>query len=131
MLPMGTRTLALALGLGLALAVLAPAQATTVVPVDDADLIDTAASIIVGRVSAMQSHWDPGRQQIFTDITLSLDEVLAGPALPPTITIRQPGGRVGGLEWRIDGAPEFHAGEKALLFLRVTPDGTLRVAHLH
>jgi hypothetical protein len=128
---MVTRTIALALGLGLALALGAPAHATTVVPVADADLIDAAASIVVGRVSAIQSHWDAGRRQIFTDITLSLDEILAGPTLPPTITIRQAGGRVGGLESWIDGSPEFVVGEKALLFLRETRDGTLRVAHLH
>jgi hypothetical protein len=47
------------------------------------------------------------------------------------VTIRQPGGRVGALESWVDGGPEFHVGEKALLFLRVAPDGTLRVAHLH
>ena len=123
-------TFALVLGFGLALG-LAPAHATTMVAVADADLIDDAASIVVGRVTAIQSHWDPARRQVFTDITLSLDEVLAGPALPPTITIRQPGGRVGGLHSWIDGSPEFDVGEKTLLFLRVAPDGTLRVAHLH
>jgi hypothetical protein len=131
MLRLVLRTLALPLGLGLALAVFSPARATTVVPISDDDLIDDAASIVVGRVAAIQSHWDPARRQVFTDITLSLDEVLAGPALPPTITIRQPGGRVGALESWIDGAPDFQVAEKALLFLRVAPDGTLRVAHLH
>ena len=128
---MVTRTIALALGLGLALALGAPAHATTVVPVADADLIDGAASIVVGRVSVIRSRWDAARGQIFTDITLSLDEILAGPTLPPTITIRQAGGRVGGLEAWIDGSPEFVVGEKALLFLREAPDGTLRVAYLH
>jgi hypothetical protein len=131
MRPSCPRIATLALGLALALAMHAPARATTVVPVDDADLIDDAASILVARVAAIRSHWDPARRQIFTDVTLALDEVLAGPPLPPTVTIRQPGGRVGGLEAWIDGAPEFHVGERALLFLSVAPDGTLRVAHLH
>ena len=102
MLKMVTRTIALALGLGLAL--VAPAHPTTVVPVADADLIDHAASIVIGRVGAIQSHWDPARRQIFTDITLSLDEILAGPTLPPTVPIRQEGGRVGGLDSWIDAA---------------------------
>jgi hypothetical protein len=131
MLPTVTRAIASLLALVVALVLVGSAQATTVVPVDDADLIDHADSIVLARVGAIRSHWDPARRQIFTDITLALEEVLAGPPLPTTLTIRQPGGRVGGLEARIDGAPEFQPAERAVLFLRVAPDGTLRVAHLH
>src|SRR6267143_742858 len=120
-----------AVAVALVLSSVAPSPATTVVPVAESDLAAQAAAVVLGRVTAIQSHLDSGRGQIFTDITLAVDEVLAGPALPGRITIRQPGGRVGGLESWIEGSPEFIVGERVLVFVRVAGDGTLRVLHLY
>ncbi|HEV8584730.1 MAG TPA: Ig-like domain-containing protein [Methylomirabilota bacterium] len=119
------------LTLALVLSAAAPALATTVVPMSEADLTRQAAAVVLGRVTAIQSHWDTGRAQIFTDITLAVDEVLAGPALPASVTLRQPGGRIGGFHSRVEGSPEFWVGERVLVFLRVGRDGTLRVLQLY
>ena len=108
-----------------------PSLATTVVQMTETDLAAQAAAVVLGRVTALQSHWDAGRGQIFTDVTLAVDEVLAGPALPASVTLRQPGGRIGGVHSWLEGSPEFLIGERVLVFLRVSRDGTLRVLQLY
>jgi hypothetical protein len=109
----------------------APALATTVVPLDDHDLADTATAVIVGRVTAIHSRWDPARARLYTDVTVRVADVITGDLAADEITLRQAGGRVGGVEAWIDGSPTFRRGERVLLFLRERPDGTLRVAHLY
>src|SRR5439155_1420235 len=52
-------------------------------------------------------------------------------ALPASVTLRQPGGRIGTVHSWIDGSPEFLIGERVLVFLRVSRDGTLRVLQLY
>jgi hypothetical protein len=121
----------LAAGVGLVLASAVPALATTVVQMTDADLAAQAAAVLVGCVTALQSHLDAARGQIFTDVTLALEEVVEGPPLPATVTLRQPGGRVGGLHAWVDGSPEFLVGERVLVYVRVAHDGTLRVLQLY
>src|SRR5437879_783727 len=83
------------------------------------------------RAAAPGRHWDAARGQIFTDVALAVEEVLAGPALPASVTLRQPGGRIGTVHSWIDGSPEFLIGERVLVFLRVSRDGTLRVLQLY
>lgn len=109
-----------------------PAEATVVVELPERELTASAAAIVVGRVKAIASDWDASGRQIFTDVTVALDEVVRG-ELPPAsdITIRQLGGRVGDTESRVLGSPQFAVGERVLLFLRPNPDGSLRVAHLY
>jgi hypothetical protein len=51
----------------LVLASTPPCVATTVVPMTEADLASEAAAVVVGRVTALQSHFDAARGQIFTD----------------------------------------------------------------
>jgi hypothetical protein len=128
----GLRLLArLAAAVGLVLASAVPAVATTVVQMRDADLAAQAAAVLLGRVTALQSHLDTARGQIFTDVTLALEEVVEGPPLPATVTLRQPGGRVGALHSWVDGSPEFVIGERVLVYVRVAHDGTLRVLQLY
>src|SRR5262249_34818764 len=107
------------------------ATATIVVPVPDADLIDGAAAIVLGDVTAIESRWDPARRQIFSVITLDVRESLKGDVPLGALTIREPGGRVAGIQSWIHGSPEFVVGERVLLFLSHNPDGTLRVMHLY
>jgi len=120
-----------ALAVALVLASAAPSPATTVVRMTEADLAAQASAVVLGRVTALESHWDAARGQIFTDVTLAVEEVLAGPALPASVTLRQPGGRIGAVHSWIDGSPEFLIGERVLVFLRVSRDGTLRVLQLY
>ena len=107
------------------------AGATVVVPMADRDLAASAVAVVIGDVTAIESHWDPSDQQISTYVTVDVSEVLRGDVGTGPLTLRQMGGRVGGVEAWVDGSPEFAVGERVLLFLRTNPDGTLRVAHLH
>lgn len=110
----------------LAIAATPPAEATVVGPLPDAMLTAHARVIVIGRVVGISSHWDAGQGQILTDIRISLDEVLKGPAPGPELTIRQLGGRVGDLESQVEGSPAFGLGERVLLFLSTRRDGTGR-----
>jgi hypothetical protein len=107
-----------------------PARATTVVPVPEQDLIRHAVAIVVGQVRSIESHWDPARRQVFTHVTVALEDVLKGEIAATEITLKQAGGTVGAVHAWVDGSPEFRSGERVLLFLRTNQDGTLRVAHL-
>src|SRR5213593_2658724 len=107
------------------------ALATTIVPVADADLVDAAAAIVLADVKAIESRWDPAQRLIFTVITLDVRDSLKGEIPLGPLTIRQLGGRVGGMHAWIQGSPEFTVGERVLVFLSRNADGTLRVAHLY
>lgn len=112
------------------LAVAGAVEATTVVPVEDEDLVADSTAIVVGRVGAMESRWEPATRRLATDIRVTLDQVLKGDLPATEITIQQPGGQVGTLTGWVLGSPEFEPGEKVLLFLSQDRDGVLRVAHL-
>jgi hypothetical protein len=107
------------------------AEATVVGVLPERLRTDQAQVIVIGQVTGIVSHWDPGQGQILTDMTITVDEALKGAVPTPELTIRQLGGKVGDLESRVDGSPQFALGERVLLFLTTRPDGTLRVAHLY
>ena len=106
----------------------APATATVVIPVAEADLVAQSAAVLVGRVAAIASHADRGR--IYTDVTVDVDEMLKGDSVP-TLTVRVLGGRVGNHAAWVEGSPEFRRGERVLLFVSAYRDGTARVAHFY
>jgi Matrixin/Divergent InlB B-repeat domain len=119
--------LAAAVVLGTLLAAV-PVTATVVVPVAEADLVAQSSAIVIGRVSAIESHADGGR--IYTNITLAIDETLKGDSVP-TLTVRLLGGQVGDHAAWVEGNPEFRRGERVLVFVTAHRDGTARVAHLY
>ncbi|MGE0825455.1 MAG: matrixin family metalloprotease [Candidatus Binatia bacterium] len=107
------------------------ADATLVVPVSDSALARQADAIVIGTIHDFQSTWDDNQQQIVTDITLTIHQVLKGDIRTRRLTIKQPGGTVGDLELWIDGAPQFTPGEKVLLFLSQKSDASLQVLYLY
>jgi hypothetical protein len=82
------------------------------------DLVQQADLIAFGRCEQMISAWDAERKQIFTDIQVALDRCLKASNCPGLVTIRQVGGKVDHMATQIPGAPEFHKGERVILFLR-------------
>ncbi|MEN8691855.1 MAG: matrixin family metalloprotease, partial [Desulfobacterales bacterium] len=107
------------------------ATATISVPISDHDLIQQSVAIVVGQVKTIESFSDLQEGLIFTCITLTIDDVLKGDVSITELTIKQPGGAVGGTTTYIFGSPEFTTGEQVLLFLTCNADGTLRVAHFY
>lgn len=66
-----------------------------------------------------------------TDYLVEVNRVLKGDLAGSTVVVRVPGGiNPLGLGLKIWGAPQFAAGESAILFLRPAQDGTYRIVHL-
>src|SRR5260370_41529589 len=98
------RPAAVAVALVLASAALSPA--TTVVRMTEADLAAQAPAVVLGRVTPLESHWDGARGQIFTDMTLAVEEVVARPALPARVPLRPPGGPIRSVPPGSDSQPD-------------------------
>lgn len=114
-------SLALAVGQGLA---------SVAIPLTLDDLVSQSKAIVVGTVTTIESHWDSQRATIDTTIGIAVSDILRGGPAVPTITLRQSGGAVGGLHAWTEGSPEFTLGERVLLFLSTSADGSLRVLQL-
>ena len=89
--------------------------ATTIVPFTDADLVDKAPVILLGRVVGKLPNTT---ERAVTDWLVSVDRVLKGAAPSGAITVRVLGGETPqGEILKIYGAPDFQDGEDVLLFL--------------
>ncbi len=110
---------------------LSSAFATTVIPLSESELTQSATAIVQGQVTTIESFQDPQTGKFFTHITLTVEEILKGTINGSELTIKQPGGRVGDSGSWIEGSPEFTHGERVLLFVTKNNDGSGRVAHLY
>lgn len=108
-----------------AILLLPGARATTLARLSLEQL--AAGSDAVARVHCArgESHWEHG--SIWTVTTAQVVETLKG-NLPPEITLRLPGGRVGHLIAAVEGTPKFHPGDDAIVFLQRSPAGGFTVA---
>ena len=122
-----------------ALSLSASASASSVVPMTVPMLADHAGQVFWGQVTEVRSYWtdEPRRiesQVTFTSVTY-LKGALAGADDRFTLTV--PGGKIGRLEMRIEGAPRFAVDESWILFVLPTyktfpvvglSQGALRIA---
>ena len=86
-----------------------------------------AGSDAVARVnfSSAESRWENG--SIWTVTTFRVVETMKG-NLPAEISVRLPGGRVGHLNATVEGTPQFHPGDDAIVFLQNSSAGGFTVA---
>src|SRR5512137_104221 len=98
----------------LALLVALPAAAAVAVPASVEDLTRGSDAVVRGRVTGVTSRWIGGR--IFTFVEVVRSSVWRGNA-PARLTVVTPGGVVGGIGQRVDGAAVFAEGEDAVVFL--------------
>lgn len=104
------------LGLTLALLLTAPLASASVAQFKTFDeKVEAADSILRGRAVATQSRFDESGRWIITETTFAVDEALKGEP-GSTITIVTSGGRVGNLNQRTIGIPEFSPGDERILF---------------
>ncbi len=105
------------------------ALGTVVQDLSLAQMTERADWIVRGTVNSKEARWQESeRRGIFTQLELSLLEVLKGPAKAgQTMTFDQFGGTVGGITHKIPGAPQFALGEEVLLFLSRHHSGRLYV----
>lgn len=133
-MPLATRPstlLALPLGLALALALAPAARGTTLVarPLD-AMIREADAVALVTTPDALsaRSRWVGGR--IVTDLDVSVVETLRGDLPVGPLTLRLPGGTVGGVTQHLPGAAAFTPDGAWILLLRRAPDGAYTVFDL-
>jgi hypothetical protein len=104
----------------------APAFADTAPRWSVRQLAALADVVVTGRIETVTSGWDADVASIYTYVTLTAEEVLKGPVADPRITIKQLGGRAGGIGLSVRDQPDFVPGEHVLLFLEARPrDRTL------
>jgi YVTN family beta-propeller protein len=80
--------------------------------------------ILVGTVTDTLSHWNEGVTSIFTDVKVSIENVVAGDESLQHVTVVVEGGRVGDLRLSVSGSPEFQVNERAILFLKQNSSGS-------
>ena len=113
-------TLVAALVVTLALA--APAGASVVMALSFDEMAADAHRVVLGDVTAVDARWveRDGRKTIETVINIAVQTELSNASAGATVRIVQPGGQVGEVGLFVSGMPEFHAGERVLVFLHVT-----------
>lgn len=104
------------------------AQAATVLALDLSDLVERADVIAVGRVGETQARQEPHSGLIVTDVAFGVLRPLKGDVgLGDQLVITTLGGRLPALALSVPGEASFSVGETALVFLRRTRHGELRV----
>lgn len=98
-----------------------PAAATVMAAVSLEELAREAALVAVLTPTADQrAHWRDGR--VVTDVVCAVAGALKGRA-PSTVTVRLPGGVVGDVGQRVEGAATLPPGAPAVVFLGAERDG--------
>src|SRR5262249_26050782 len=92
-----------------------PALATTLVAMDVVALTRASQCVVRARVTSVSSQRSPSGR-ITTSVELERLETWAGPDVQ-TLRMFIPGGGVGEIGQRGEGAPSFAAGEEVVLFL--------------
>jgi len=114
---------------GMLLLLSSPARATTMVRMTDEALTLGADTIVTGTVTDVHA----GRAAsgtISTYVTIAIDTVVKGYLPTATVTIREPGGRLGDDELHLYGAPQYEIGESVIAFLGQAGDGFLRTSQM-
>jgi len=110
-----------ALALGMLAALAGTARAATVLRLTFEELTTRSDAVVRGRVVSSTPKLDPqkGRITTFTEVEVT-ESVKGAPA--KKVTVRQPGGEVGGIGQSVAGAARFTPGEEVVLFLQRAPD---------
>jgi hypothetical protein len=110
----------------LLLALTSPAVAAQAIAVSVEDLARQSDAVVRGTVTGAKAQRTDDGLRIFTTVELRTVAQLRGSA-PPRLRVNVPGGVVGRLGQRVDGAPAFAPGEDVVVFLRRTSADTFAV----
>jgi hypothetical protein len=93
--------------------------ATTIVPPEFSELVNQSDFIVRAVVKSVDSHVEENARghKIYTQVELEIREVIAGRP-PRPLVLRILGGKVGGEEMVLEGAPEFNIGDEDILFVQ-------------
>lgn len=93
-----------------------PLSATVLVPAEFREVVAGSQLIVYGRVADVRPEWTADRRRIDSIVTFEVSSYLKG-GPGSLVTFRVPGGQIGRYKSVTVGAPEFRAGEEAVLFL--------------
>ena len=82
------------------------------------DLTSKASTILRGRVSNVESHWNQDQTMIYTSVIISVEAYLKGETTAKEVRIEVPGGTVGGITLWVSDTPTFEEDQEVILFLR-------------
>jgi hypothetical protein len=92
------------------------ASAITLVPMTFDELVGASAAVVYGRVASVHGQWTADRRGIDSIVAVDAIDYLKGD-LSERVSVRIPGGRVGGMVNLIPGAPVLAEGDLIVLFL--------------
>jgi len=95
-----------------------PAPATTMLAADTPDLVRLADAVAVADVVEVRSERTGGT--VVTRVELRVSRSVKGLREGETVEVLVPGGEADGWVQKVQGAPEPHAGEAAVVFLERT-----------
>lgn len=81
------------------------------------DMVRQADLIFTGTAQKVSVEWSSDGEAVFTFVTFGDLSIIKGNYEASTLNLRQKGGRMGGLEMIVTGAPVFQENERLLLFL--------------
>jgi hypothetical protein len=96
--------------------------ATVIVPAEFREIVNGADIIAYGRVSDTTVEMSDDRKVVDTLVTMQVGTYLKG-GPGETLMFKVPGGQVGRFRNVMVGAPQFAAGEEAVVFLNVRGSG--------
>lgn len=85
------------------------------------DMARRVPVIVRGKAVRSVSGWDEAQHRIWTWTEVVVEETIKG-TVPAVVLIKQPGGEVGAIGQRVEGAAHFVDGEECVLFLEKAPD---------
>ena len=102
--------------------------------VTKAELLKESDAVVIGFVRSLQSFKGkseirPGKEDIFTNVSLEIKEYLYNPKnlSDSKIMVRVLGGTVGDTTMNVSESPIFTKGERVIVFLKQNPDRTFSV----
>lgn len=118
-----------ALGLFIGISLFPLRGQTEMVKLHLEQLTEEADTIVQGSVTRLESAWNDQRTEIYTTITMLVEEVIKG-APSSEVTFRVAGGTIGNLSMFTSDDPLFEEGEQAIVFLDTKGD-VARIVGLH
>jgi hypothetical protein len=85
-----------------------------------ADRAQRADIVPIGTTERVVASWEG--KHIVSLVTFRVRDTLKGDHVPSEVIVKQRGGTLNGHGEHVSGAPEFHAGESSVLFLRNLSD---------
>jgi hypothetical protein len=101
---------------------LSPCHATTLAAWTLEDFVANSNAVVAGTVTGVDVRYNEDKTQIHSYVTIAIDQVIAGEALPNPLVLDQLGGRVGRRVELIEGAPVYRQGESVLVFVEKVED---------